>query len=64
MTRSFAKDAAEGALIDSPGGGPFRRDGSRSAAALNMGVSAGCPWSLPSCDEDGLLPPFCRASIS
>lgn len=26
MTRSFEKVAAEGAVIDKPGGGPFLRD--------------------------------------
>lgn len=64
MTLSFAKCAADGALIDRPGGGPFRRDvcGVR-VCTPNSVVS--CTLALPSassCELPGLVP-FCRASM-
>ena len=63
MTRSFANCVAEGALIESPGGGPFRLE--------VMGVLVDMPKSVFSCGLAGSgvsleLPgfcPFCLASM-
>lgn len=67
MTRSFEKWDAEGALIERPGGGPFRLDvpGVLVCTPKSVVSCVRCDGpSLLSCALPGLTePPFCRASM-
>ena len=64
MTRSLANCDADGALIESPGGGPFRREvvGVRIGTP-NSVLSCGRADSLPSCALPGFWPLFLASMI-
>lgn len=64
MTLSWANCSAEGALIERPGGGPFRREvvGVRVCTPKRVVSCVLAPPSLLSFELPGLTP-FCLASM-
>lgn len=64
MTLSLANCSADGALIDKPGGGPFRLEvvGVRVCTPKSVVSCVLAPPSLVSCELPGLTP-FCLASM-
>lgn len=62
MTRSLEKAAADGAVIDKPGGGPFLRDEVDGVLWGTPNCADSAPGAVPGASIGGLTP-FCRASM-